>query len=75
MIIIAFQPLGLVDSSYSYRLLDRNNQQEYDAFKQAYANVLDRWNLVNQKTQILKYIHKPTTPHSGLSKSLHFCHS
>lgn len=61
----------------SIELLDRNNQQQYDAFKQAYANVLDRWKLVNQKTQILKYIHRPATPHSGLTFQIvcENCHS
>ncbi|XP_077975769.1 GATOR2 complex protein WDR59-like [Styela clava] len=48
------------------QLLDFSKESQYDAFKQAYADILDRWGLLNQRTEILKYKSQPAPAHTGL---------
>jgi len=52
------------------RLLDPNQTLQYDEFKRAYAEILYQWNLLEARSQILKYISTPPESHRGIGRQL-----
>jgi hypothetical protein len=52
-------------------LLDPNFQFKYDYYKIYYADILYRWNLLEKKNSILKYINKPLKPIIGVVFSIY----
>jgi len=47
-------------------MLDLNQMLQFDEFKKAYAEILYRWELLNTRAEILKYVSTPSQPHKGL---------
>ncbi|KAJ9579708.1 hypothetical protein L9F63_004634, partial [Diploptera punctata] len=54
------------DSDKSLKILDDKNTLLYDIYKKAYAEVLHRWNLLDARAQVLKYMSTPGEPHRGV---------
>ena len=48
------------------RMLDLTQMLQFDQFKKAYAEILYRWELLNTRAEILKYVSTPSQPHKGL---------
>ncbi|KAL4234056.1 GATOR complex protein wdr59 [Mactra antiquata] len=48
------------------RLLDPSKYGQYDNFLKVYADILYRWGLANQCTEILKHVTLPPEPHAGI---------
>lgn len=48
------------------RLLDPKLVTQYDQFKTAYANILYRWNLLEQRAQVLKHVSVIPPKHKGV---------
>ena len=51
-------------------MLDPNLWELYDRYKMAYANILYRWRLFTQRTEILKFISTPMPAHKGIGEIL-----
>ena len=40
----------------------------YDQFKKVYADILYRWDLLEKRAEVLKYVSIPAEPHTGVGK-------
>lgn len=56
--------------------LDESNVWLYDEYKRAYAEILHRWNLLDARAQVLKYMSTPPEPHRGIEikSDCQYCH-
>ncbi|XP_069174036.1 GATOR2 complex protein WDR59 isoform X5 [Procambarus clarkii] len=50
----------------SARFLDCNRSQQFDEMKRAYADILYRWGLLQQRAMILKYLQVQPPAHKGV---------
>ncbi|KAG1704370.1 GATOR complex protein WDR59 [Nymphon striatum] len=57
------------------QLLDPKLNWQYDQFKQIYARLLYRWNLLIPRAQVLKYVSIPPQKHKGIEflNDCHYC--
>uniref|UniRef100_A0A1B6LD05 RWD domain-containing protein n=1 Tax=Graphocephala atropunctata TaxID=36148 RepID=A0A1B6LD05_9HEMI len=46
--------------------MDESHTQVYDEYKRAYAEILHRWNLLDARAQVLKYMSTMPEPHRGI---------
>ena len=56
-----------------FRLLDPSITRQYDCLKKAYADILYRWNLLNKRVEVLKFIDEVPSPHRGLGEQQFSC--
>ncbi|XP_071547445.1 GATOR2 complex protein WDR59 isoform X3 [Panulirus ornatus] len=50
----------------SARFLDSNRSQQFDEMKRAYADILYRWGLLEQRAMIMKYLQVQPPAHKGV---------
>ena len=53
---------------YTCRLIEPSQEILYDQFKKAYADILYRWDLLDKRAEVLKYVSIPPEPHTGVGK-------
>lgn len=64
----SFCSLNLIKCLCFYRLLDPAYSAQFDNYKTVYADVLYRWNLLEQRAQVLKTVSASTKKHTGIGK-------
>ncbi|XP_077982263.1 GATOR2 complex protein WDR59-like [Glandiceps talaboti] len=64
----SLDPLELEREIHEDRIhiLNPNFNLQYDEFKEAYANILYKWNLKEARAEILKYVSTPQMKHAGI---------
>lgn len=50
------------------RLLNPDLNEKYETIKQAYAEILYRWNMLNERADVLKYSYRPPERSRGIGK-------
>lgn len=64
--IVEHREFDEVGSDRILKMIDEKNILQYDAYKKAYAEILHRWNLLDARTQVLKYLSSAPELHKGV---------
>ncbi|GFG32156.1 hypothetical protein Cfor_09334, partial [Coptotermes formosanus] len=64
--IVEHTEINDTDSEKSVKMLDEKNSHLYDTYKKAYSEILHRWNLLDARAQVLKYMSTPAEVHRGV---------
>ncbi|XP_021927704.1 GATOR complex protein WDR59-like isoform X3 [Zootermopsis nevadensis] len=65
------------ESEKSVKILEEKNSHLYDTYKKAYSEILHRWNLLDARAQVLKYMTTPPEIHRGVEfySECQYCNS
>jgi len=61
-----------LDASVSFRMLEENHRPQFDTFKAAYTDLLERWTFHSQKKSVEKFITNKPPEHGDLGKRFSF---
>ncbi|XP_018901839.2 GATOR2 complex protein WDR59 [Bemisia tabaci] len=64
--IVEHREVSETDGGEKFRILEDSNSRLYDEYKKAYAELLHRWQLLDARCMVLKYISSPNETHKGI---------